>query len=77
MDYFKRFNFLFAAPVFDADDLEGLRFNQIITEIERSGFEVVRPQAGGCRDRGADGRRDRLHGGRLGQERGCKARPPR
>ena len=28
--------------MFDADDLEGLRFNQIITEIERSGFEVVR-----------------------------------
>src|ERR1700732_1263462 len=42
MDYFKRFNFLFAAPEFDADDLEGIRFNQIITEIERSGFEVVR-----------------------------------
>src|ERR1700747_2968065 len=42
MDYFKRFNFLFAAPVFDADDLEGIRFNQIIAEIERSGFEVVR-----------------------------------
>jgi ornithine decarboxylase len=47
MDYFKRFNFLFAAPVFDADDLEGIRFNQIIEEIQRSGFEVVRPQAGG------------------------------
>ncbi len=42
MDYFKRFNFLFAAPVFDADDLEGIRFNQIIDEIQRSGFEVVR-----------------------------------
>ncbi|MBR1162680.1 Orn/Lys/Arg decarboxylase N-terminal domain-containing protein [Bradyrhizobium elkanii] len=42
MDYFKRFNFLFAAPVFEADDLEGIRFNQIIAEIERSGFEVVR-----------------------------------
>jgi ornithine decarboxylase len=42
MDYFRRFTFLFAAPVFDNDDLEGLRFNQIITEIERSGFEVVR-----------------------------------
>ena len=24
MDYFKRFNFLFAAPVFDAGDLEGV-----------------------------------------------------
>jgi ornithine decarboxylase len=42
MDYFRRFTFLFAAPVFDSDDLEGLRFNQIIAEIERSGFEVVR-----------------------------------
>jgi ornithine decarboxylase len=42
MDYFKRFNFLFAAPVFEADDLEGIRFNQIVSEIERSGFEVVR-----------------------------------
>ena len=42
MDYFKRFNFLFAAPVFESDDLEGIRFNQIVTEIERSGFEVVR-----------------------------------
>src|SRR3974390_3803402 len=42
MDYFRRFTFLFAAPVFDADDLEGVRFNQIIAEIERSGFEVVR-----------------------------------
>src|SRR5215475_15913803 len=42
MDYFKRFNFLFAAPAFDADDLEGVRFNQIVAEIERSGFEVVR-----------------------------------
>ncbi|MBV9533132.1 MAG: amino acid decarboxylase, partial [Bradyrhizobium sp.] len=42
MDYFRRFTFLFAAPAFDDDDLEGVRFNQIITEIERSGFEVVR-----------------------------------
>ncbi|QQO21161.1 GNAT family N-acetyltransferase [Bradyrhizobium diazoefficiens] len=42
MDYFKRFNFLFAAPVFDAEDLEGVRFNQIIEEIQRSGFEMVR-----------------------------------
>ncbi len=29
MDHFKRFNFLFAAPVFDTDDLEGVRFNQM------------------------------------------------
>jgi ornithine decarboxylase len=42
MDYFRRFNFLFAAPAFDADDLEGIRFNQIVNEIERSGFEVVK-----------------------------------
>src|ERR1700726_5055059 len=42
MDYFRLFTFLFAAPVFDADDLAGVRFNQIIDEIHRSGFEVVR-----------------------------------
>ncbi len=42
MDYFRRFTFLFSTPTFDADDLEGIRFNQIITEIERSGFEVVK-----------------------------------
>jgi ornithine decarboxylase len=42
MDFFRRFTFLFSAPSFDADDLEGLRFNQIVAEIERSGFEVVK-----------------------------------
>ncbi len=42
MDYFRRFNFLFATPSFDSDDLEGVRYKQIIQEIERSGFEVVR-----------------------------------
>jgi len=42
MDYFRRFTFLFAAPVFETDDLAGVRFNQIIEEIQRSGFEVVR-----------------------------------
>lgn len=42
MDYFRRFTFLFAAPVFETDDLSGVRFNQIIEEIQRSGFEVVR-----------------------------------
>src|ERR1700742_1675743 len=42
MDYFRRFTFLFAAPVFEPDNLEGARFTQIIDEIERSGFEVVR-----------------------------------
>jgi ornithine decarboxylase len=42
MDYYRRFNFLFATPAFDTDDLEGMRFNQIVEEIERSGFEVVK-----------------------------------
>jgi arginine/lysine/ornithine decarboxylase len=42
MEYFKRFTFLFATPAFETDDLEGIRFNQIVEEIERSGFEVVK-----------------------------------
>ncbi len=42
MDYFRRFTFLFAMPAFEADNLEGVRFNQIVDEIQRSGFEVVR-----------------------------------
>jgi len=42
MDYFRRFTFLFAAPSFDPDDLEGIRFNQIIREIEHSGFEIIK-----------------------------------
>ena len=42
MDYFRRFTFLFAVPGFEADSLEGVRFNQIVAEIERSGFEVVK-----------------------------------
>ncbi len=42
MDFFQRFTFLFSAPNFDSDDLEGLRVNQIIAAIERMGFEVIR-----------------------------------
>jgi len=42
MEYFRRFTFLFAAPTFDLDDLEGVRFNEIIGEIERSGFQVIK-----------------------------------
>ncbi|MGO9743772.1 MAG: Orn/Lys/Arg decarboxylase N-terminal domain-containing protein [Roseiarcus sp.] len=42
MNYFQRFTFLFSAPNFDADDLEGLRLSQIIAAIERMGFQVVR-----------------------------------
>src|SRR5579872_2358107 len=42
MNFSQRLTFLFSAPMFDADDLEGLRVNQIITAIERMGFEVVK-----------------------------------
>ncbi|HXW70535.1 MAG TPA: Orn/Lys/Arg decarboxylase N-terminal domain-containing protein [Methylocella sp.] len=42
MDFSQRFIFLFSAPAFDAEDLEGLRVNQIITAIERMGFQVVK-----------------------------------
>src|SRR6201992_2029420 len=42
MDYFRRFTFLFSMPSFEVDALEGIRFNQNVTEIERSGFEVVK-----------------------------------
>jgi ornithine decarboxylase len=42
MNFFQRFTFLFSAPVFDADDLEGLRLQQIIAAIERMGFQVVK-----------------------------------
>jgi ornithine decarboxylase len=42
MNFFQRFTFLFSAPVFDADDLEGLRVHQIIAAIERMGFQVIK-----------------------------------
>ena len=42
MNYFQRFTFLFSAPNFDADDLEGNRVAQIIAAIDRMGFQVVR-----------------------------------
>ncbi|AXK81387.1 amino acid decarboxylase [Pseudolabrys taiwanensis] len=42
MNFSQRFSFLFSAPSFDADDLEGLRVQQIMAAIERLGFEVVR-----------------------------------
>jgi len=42
MNYFQRFTFLFSAPVFDVDDLEGLRVNEIIEQIQRMGFQVVK-----------------------------------
>ena len=42
MDFFRRFTLLVCAPAFDADDLEGVRVQQITTEVERMGFQVVR-----------------------------------
>jgi len=42
MEFFRRLTFLVCAPAFDNDDLEGVRVHQIITEVERLGFEVVR-----------------------------------
>ncbi|HVB67899.1 MAG TPA: Orn/Lys/Arg decarboxylase N-terminal domain-containing protein, partial [Acetobacteraceae bacterium] len=42
MEYERRFKFLVCAPAFDADDLEGQRLAQIIEEIGRIGFAVVK-----------------------------------
>ena len=42
MHYERRFKLLICAPVFDAEDLEGQRLAQIVTEIEKIGFGVVK-----------------------------------
>jgi ornithine decarboxylase len=42
MDFFRHFTFLVCAPVFDVNDLEGQRLQQIISEVERAGFQVVK-----------------------------------
>jgi len=42
MNFFQRFTFLFSAPVFDSDDLEGMRVKEIIASIERMGFQVIK-----------------------------------
>jgi ornithine decarboxylase len=42
MEYERRFKFLVCAPVFDVSDLEGQRLAQIVAEIERIGFTVVK-----------------------------------
>src|SRR6201984_1074937 len=42
MTFSQRLTFLFSAPMFDADDLEGLRVSQIIAAIERMGFQVIK-----------------------------------
>jgi len=42
MDFFRRFTFLICAPAFDADELEGTRLQQIVAEVEKLGFQVVK-----------------------------------
>ncbi len=42
MAFAQRLKFLVCAPAFDADDLEGQRIAEIIGEVERDGFRVVR-----------------------------------
>jgi ornithine decarboxylase len=42
MDFFRRFTFLFCAPAFEAEALEGQRVNEIVVAIEKMGFQVVR-----------------------------------
>jgi len=42
MEFFRRLTFLVCTPAFEATDLEGARVEQIMAEIERLGFEVVR-----------------------------------
>ncbi len=42
MNFAQRFTFLFCAPGFNADDLEGARVHQIVAAIERMGFQVVK-----------------------------------
>jgi ornithine decarboxylase len=42
MEFFRRFTFLFCAPAFDAEALEGHRLNEITIAIEKLGFQVIR-----------------------------------
>jgi ornithine decarboxylase len=42
MNFVQRFTFLFSAPTFEAEDLEGMRVAEIITAIQRLGFQVIR-----------------------------------
>jgi ornithine decarboxylase len=42
MNSVQRFTFLFSAPTFEAEDLEGLRVAEIIAAIQRMGFQVIR-----------------------------------
>ncbi|MEO5365447.1 MAG: beta-eliminating lyase-related protein [Magnetococcus sp. WYHC-3] len=45
MEYFRRFSFLICAPGFEDKDLEAARLQQIASEIERLGFQVVRARS--------------------------------
>jgi ornithine decarboxylase len=42
MDFFRHLTVLVCAPAFDPDDLEGARVQQIVTAVEKLGFEVIR-----------------------------------
>jgi len=42
MNFGRRFTFLFSAPTFEAEDLEGMRVAEIIAAIQRMGFQVIR-----------------------------------
>jgi ornithine decarboxylase/arginine decarboxylase len=42
MNFVQRFTFLFSAPTFEAEDLEGMRVAEIIVAIQRMGFQVIR-----------------------------------
>ena len=44
MEYARRFKVLVCAPAFDKTDLEGARLRQILSEVERMGYAVVRAQ---------------------------------
>ena len=41
MEYERRFKFLICAPSFNTSDLDWLRLQAIVAEIERLGFSVV------------------------------------
>jgi ornithine decarboxylase/arginine decarboxylase len=42
MNFSQRFTFLFSAPTFESEDLEGMRVQQIVAAIQKLGFQVIR-----------------------------------
>ena len=42
MDFSRRFTFLFCAPGYDDDELEGVWLTRIIKEVEKLGFQLAR-----------------------------------